>query len=213
VRVTTEDVIGAPDGKGAASTGVLVRERESARDSATPDLRNNEARAARGSSMQRDAEYQAGRRVEHLVTQPGAIRRLQVVALVRQELDAARLAEVQRLVGAAVGALPERGDTVVVQTVQAASTKADTPAREPMRAARLAESTPPVPNSHVQAAGGVGVVLLAVLWLARRKLAPVPRRLSQRQREAALQRVQAWLLQSASSSERQAGRVAAGREE
>jgi flagellar M-ring protein FliF len=151
--------------------------------------------------------------VEHLVTQPGAIRRLQVVALVRQELDAARLAEVQRLVGAAVGALPERGDTVVVQTVQAASTKADTPAREPTPAARLAESTPPLPNSLVQAAGGLVVVLLAVIWLARRKLARAPRRLSQRQREAALQRVQAWLLQSASSSEPQAGRVAAGREE
>jgi flagellar M-ring protein FliF len=192
---------------------VLVRERESARDSATPDARNSDARTARGSSMQRDAEYQAGRRVEHVVTHPGAIRRLQVVTIVRQELDAARIADVQRFVSAAVGALPERGDTVVVQTVQAASTKTpDSAARPPVLAPQGAENLTPLPVTVGQATGLLVIVFVTIVWLARGKLARGPRRLTQRQRELALQRVQAWL-QSASPGDVQSRRVTAGGQE
>ncbi|RZA22750.1 MAG: flagellar M-ring protein FliF, partial [Lysobacteraceae bacterium] len=114
VRVTTEDVLPAPDNRGGSATGVLVRERESARDGAGQDAGAAE-RPGRGSSMQRDAEYQAGRRVEQVVSQPGAIRRLQVVAVVRQALGEAQRSQLQQLVSATVGASLERGDAVVVQ--------------------------------------------------------------------------------------------------
>src|SRR5262249_35666165 len=97
VRVTTEDVLAAPDPRGGSATGVLVRERESARDSATPEGRGADGRAVHGSSTQRDAEYQAGRRVEQVVSQPGAVRRLQVVAVVRQPLAGEQREQVQKL--------------------------------------------------------------------------------------------------------------------
>jgi flagellar M-ring protein FliF len=119
VRVTTEDVLSAPGTRGGPATGVLVREREAARDSAAPESRNPEPRAVRGSSMQRDVEYQAGRRVEQVVSQPGAVRRMQVVAVVRQSLAPEQREQVQKLLAAAVGASTERGDTVVVQALQA----------------------------------------------------------------------------------------------
>lgn len=205
VKVTTEDVIAAPDPRGAGATGVLVRERESARDGGAGDARLPEQRGARGSSMQRDVEYQAGRRVEQVVSQPGAIRRLHVVAVVRQALDDAQRMQVQSLVGAAVGVSPERGDTVVVQTLalrpdEAAAVSAPDPQ------AHGPSAVPPAPPAAAASlgtpsalvAGAIAAVLLAAWWLVRRRAggaAPL-RRLSDAERRAALQKVQAWMLEA-----------------
>jgi flagellar M-ring protein FliF len=215
VRVTTEDVIAAPDPKGGPATGVLVRERESARDSATPDARTNDGRAARGSSMQRDVEYQAGRRVEQVVSQPGAIRRLHVVAVVRQDLQEDQKAQMHRLLAAAVGATPERGDTVVVQTLQL----------PPSAGAQLATPAAVLPDPAAQApAPAMGdwiPVALAVLVLAGLALALQRRHASLRppavltdsQRQAVLHRVQGWLLQSPHGVTVDAREVPTGRTE
>jgi flagellar M-ring protein FliF len=203
VRVTTEDVLPAPDGK----AGVLVRERESARDSAAPDVRANDGRAAHGNSMQRDAEYQAGRRVEQVVSQPGAIRRIQVVAVVRQPLQPAQEQQLHRLLAAAVGASTERGDTVVVQALQPA------PPNEPAAVAPASPGVPAPPSTPdalaAWIAAAVGLVLLALL-LARRGNGRRPQAvpvLSEVERRAALQRVQGWLLQSAEAVPGPADRV------
>lgn len=202
VRVTTEDVLAAPDARGGLATGVLVRERESARDSATPDARGADARSARGSSMQRDVEYQAGRRVEHVVSQPGAVRRIQVVAVVRQDLTAAQREQLHRLVGAAVGASAERGDTVVIQSLQPAPAAVPTPAlAQPSQAgASAAVATPlvtPLPEASPWislAVAGMVLTLLAA-WLRRRFVHQAPPSLTQSQRQAALDQVRTWMLQ------------------
>lgn len=190
VRVTTEDVIPAPDGKGGAAAGVLVRERESARDNA-----GGEARAIRGSSMQRDVEYQAGRRVEQVVTQPGAIRRIQAVAVVRQELDVQRQEELRRVVGAAVGASPERGDTVVIQVLQPRALPPAQTQSEPAPK-ESADRSFPLATAWL-AAAAIGALVLAGIashWRPPRPVAlPV---LTDEQRQAALQRVQAWVVES-----------------
>lgn len=197
VRVTTEDVIGAPERQGGAITGVLVRERESSRDNAPPDARNPDTRMARGSSSQRDVEYQPGRRVEQVVSQPGAIRRIQVVAVVRQKLAEEERQQLQRVMAAAVGASLERGDTVVVQHLQ--------PAAPESKPAAVVEP-PAAPPAALPARDFVwaGAFILAVaggtimLQLARRR-----RRtervaaLTQAQRQAALRAVRGWMLEAA----------------
>jgi flagellar M-ring protein FliF len=192
VRVTMEDVIPAGDGKGAAATGVLVRERESARDNATADPRGD-TRSLRGSSMQRDLEYQAGRRVEQVVSQPGAIRHLQVVAVVRDKLEAETQEHLGRVLAAAVGAVPERGDVVVVHSLQA---------RPPQVAAPvvLTENGPAVPRAasmeaHWAWTAGALLALLAVacLLVMRPARARAPAALSEGQRRATLQRLQNWM--------------------
>ena len=191
VRVTTEDVIPAADGKGAA--GVLVRERESARDSAAPEARAGDARGARGSSMQRDVEYQVGRRVEQVVSQPGAIRKIHVVAVVRQDLDATVREQVQRLLAAAVGASPERGDAVVLQVLKPPAPTLPEPVVQPAPAA-----TGPRGEQGVAWWVLAGALLLAALNLGfarrlrARAAAPV---LSDAQRRATLLQVQAWMLE------------------
>jgi flagellar M-ring protein FliF len=195
VRVTTEDVIAAPDPRGGALTGVLVRERESARDNATPDARGAEPRGVRGSSMQRDVEYQAGRRVEHLVTHPGAIRRMHVVAVVREKLEGSQRDEIVRLVGAAVGASADRGDSVVVQALQPAPSPVEP---VPQRAASPADaSAPKMPTVPLLLT--IGIVLLGAFVLALRRrstYSPAMHVLSQGERRATLARVQQWMLQA-----------------
>lgn len=196
VRITTEDVIPASDPRGTPA-GVLVRERESARDTAAPEARGADLRSARGSSMQRDAEYQAGRRLEQVVTQPGAIRRLHVVAVVRQPLGEEQREQLHRLVAAAVGAQTERGDTVVLQSLQ------PVPADLPM--AQAAEL--PVPSRAetsstfdwiAAAAFAFAVVVVLLVW--RRIHETRIARLTDAQRRAALQRVEGWLLQGTTTA-------------
>jgi flagellar M-ring protein FliF len=197
VRVTTEDVLAAPDAKGGAATGVLVRERESAKDSATPEARTGDARGARGSSMQRDVEYQAGRRVEQVVSHPGAVRRIQVVAVVRESLDAERKEQLHRLLAAAVGASPERGDTVVVQVLQPQVPPENTAVPAMASPATGAPTTPQ--DSPLVFAGAAMLLLLAaagIVFGRRSRQAAVMPSLSDRQRQAALQQVRTWMLQA-----------------
>lgn len=118
VRITTEDVIPAAS-RTADSRGVIVKERESVRDGGQPPLDAARAGSAGGASTQREVDYQVGRRVEQVVSQAGSVRRIQVVAVVRQPLDAGQEDKLRRLLAAAVGASTERGDTVVVQSMQA----------------------------------------------------------------------------------------------
>ena len=221
VRVTTEDVIAAPDARGGPATGVLVREKESARDSPTPELRAPDARAGSGSSMQRDVEYQAGRRVEHVVGQPGAVRRIQVVAVVRQPLGAQEREQVQKLLAAAVGASAERGDTVVLQALQPAPA-AETPLAAPATPAPLparpatqhADSLEIPPWAMPLALAWLAICLLALAWergrKRRRAAADLPR-LTEAQREAALQQVRGWMLQSSAAGTTAASTTARGR--
>jgi len=213
VRVTTEDVIAAPDGRGGVATGVLVRERESARDSAAPDARPGEARGARGSSMQRDVEYQAGRRVEQVVGQPGAIRRMQVVAVVRLKLDGEQKEQLQRVVAAAVGASTERGDTVVVQVLQPAAAAEPAPLVTPAPAAG-GSGGPAMEMMAAWVAAGAALLLAAAAVVLRRRQAPAAAVavLTDVQRQATLQRVQTWLLQSERSVQAPASRGAGGGE-
>lgn len=129
VRVTTEDVIGAPGRGGNVSSGVVVREREVVRDVGAPLAQQQDT--GRASNSQREIEYQVGRRVEQVTTQPGAIRRLHVAVLIRQPLDTQQLEQARALVTAAVGGSGDRGDTIVVQTMRAFETGQDAVAQAP----------------------------------------------------------------------------------
>lgn len=131
VQTTQEEILGALDKEGRAATGVLVRERETVRDAANgairetisnggvQDIKSNGANnvANNGVNTQRENDYQVGRKIEQVVSAPGSIRRIHIVAVVKQALDADRTEQIRALALAAAGASRERGDTVVVQTL------------------------------------------------------------------------------------------------
>jgi flagellar M-ring protein FliF len=94
----------------------VIRERETLRDAAAPLVRD--AAAGSAGTSQRETEYAVGRRVEQVISQPGSIKRMQVVAVVGKPRDATQLNLLRTLIGAAVGIVHERGDTVVVQSLE-----------------------------------------------------------------------------------------------
>jgi len=212
VRTTTEDVLPAASRSGLQPTGVLVREREVLRDAGAPsERRTGDAAGARSASSQREVDYAAGRRVEQVISHAGAIRRVQVAAVVRTTLDAAQEDRLRKLIAAAVGASAERGDTVVVQSLAAGAVQpADT-------AARGASAPPPAEAPPADAAPGLsgeditvatlapallGLLLAGAAVAALRRgarhraaatAAPRMSPLTEAERTAALQRVRAWM--------------------
>ena len=219
VRITTEDVIPAPS-RAADSRGVIVKERESVRDSGQPPLEAARSGSGGGASTQREVDYQVGRRVEQVVSQAGAVRRIQLVAVVRQQLDSSQEEKLRRLLAAAVGANPDRGDQVVVQSLQGLL---------PATAMRSTEDAQPALELPPELAGNaayshrtnsgsgmtspwleLGLLAVIVVLLGVGAIYAVSRRqsmfhgkdeahLSQAEREAALRKVQAWMQADESS--------------
>ncbi len=202
VRTTTEDVLGAP----GQTVGVVTRERDVTPEGAAPLDRAAEGPARRlpmGAS-QHDVDYAVGRRVEQVATPPGSVRRLQVVAVVSRPLTPERLETVRALLGAAVGAVRERGDTVVVYALDAVGAAVAgtgqsaqaAPARLPEVSATAAPGASfPVPSAPTTAAVLLLLVLLfAVLlrWQSRRGRAPTAARLTPVERQLHLAEVQHW---------------------
>jgi flagellar M-ring protein FliF len=117
VRVTTEDVTTPPARKGEVPSGIVVRERETIKDDSALLAGRKDVAAVSPGSSHRETEYQVGRRVEQVVSQPGSIERLQVVAVVQAPLRPGQLEQLRALVGAAVGLSTQRGDVIVVQSL------------------------------------------------------------------------------------------------
>lgn len=218
VRRTTEDVLAAPGQNGELATGVVVRERESTKEEMLPATNTRDS-AQGPSNSQRETEYQVGRRVEQVVAQPGSVRNIQVLAVVKVPLDAQQMERTKVLLAAAVGASTARGDVVVVQPLTGVNALApqllSSAVEVPVQSASAPMASEPMSTeatwqhheewadaSHrrdqVTAIIGtlVAVLLLGVLaWAVatHRAQARQSRSLSEAERLAALHRVREWL--------------------
>ena len=209
VRTTTEDVLGAPTRAGQASSGVMVREREVLREQAAPLDVRREAGVRTGGS-QREIEYQVGRRIEQVVSLPGAIRRLQLVAVIRRPADAVQIEQLRALLGAAVGAVPDRGDVIVVQSLSGFGPAANVDASAngfvanghggdgPMGKVTSITPTEPVIPAGWTVPGVLAVLMMlaalaALVLVARSRAAVRAGNLTPEQRVQLVRQVQAWL--------------------
>lgn len=197
VRLTEERVLGAPDDKGSAA-GTVVREREVTQEAAPLDAAGSAGRGANGNS-EHEVEYQVGRRVEQIVSQPGSIQQIQVVALVRKPLDAEQVARLKRVVAAAAGTSAARGDTVEVQAIDqpAAAVAERAPATPPDTAVAPAAPATASATDGTKVALVLAGLLAAVAGSAgiaylRRPRTRMPA-LTLDERTAALEQVRLWL--------------------
>lgn len=219
VRVTTEDVTAPPARKGERPTGVIVRERESSKDDGAVQARKDAPPTTIG-SQQRETDYQVGRRVEQVVSQPGSIERVQVLAVIRMPLRPPQIDQVRALVSAAVGASALRGDVVVVQPLEvlgaAAPATAPLPAATPDLAVAPATAPPQpvgatVPERSMWVVSALAallavVALVGLAWqrrAVRRNPGAVP--LTPQQREQALAAMRQWLGEPMAEAAPQAG--------
>jgi flagellar M-ring protein FliF len=193
VRRTEESVLGAPGTAGHA-TGTVVRERQVTQDG-TPPL-DAAAGAGRNGNNEHEVEYQVGRRVEQIVSQPGSIQQIQVVALVRKPLGAEEVERLKRVVAAAAGTSVTRGDTVEVQPFEQPAAAPAGHGAEPAPAGAPAPIPPAAANGTrvIGLLGGILAVVVAgagIVSLRRSK--PRVAVLSHEERAAALQQIRLWL--------------------
>ena len=214
VKVTTEDVTTPPGVNGEGPVGVVLRERETMRESGrsgTLAVADTNAPA----STQREVDYQLGRRVEQVVTSPGAVAKLQALVILRTPLNPGQIEQVRQLLSSAVGASRERGDAVVVQSLDglaagmansaAATVGTPAPIDNAAWAAPAASAGANAPAPLARAWGEVQIfaallalALVAVLLWARgrrRSQTPAPA-MDTAQRDASLAQLKAWLAQS-----------------
>ena len=117
-RTTTEDVLPAKGQPNGTPTGVLVRERQSNHGPSVapaPNATSAVVNSSENSSVESD--YQVGRRVQQTVTAPGSVRRMTIAVVVKKSLDAAQLEQVKEVVALSVGLNLQRGDAIVIQSM------------------------------------------------------------------------------------------------
>jgi flagellar M-ring protein FliF len=204
MKVTTESVLPS-NVPGAAAAGVIVQEHESG-----PGAGGAGDATSGGASRNREVKYQVGRRVEQVVTRPGAISKLNVAVIVRGHLDNQQLERVRDLVADAVGLNKVRGDVMAVYSMdQVAGPAPDkVPPSVAWPTAPAGEPAPPDTKGVGTTAVALTpmpwpVLVLAVIavlalgwsaWLKRRRQVRVaPRLLSQDERQQMLGKVRDWI--------------------
>ena len=210
VKTTTEHVLGAND---TAATGIIVHEHQTSHDAGAAPAADTipvTPPHAAGNNV-REVDYQVGRRVEQVVSSPGAIEKINVAVVVRQSLEVDQIDRIRDIVSAAAGIDKARGDGVAVYTMaqfgatQAATRStivagaAETPAQP--EASPASAAVPDKPQRAVPATAPTralpyivmaAVAALLIIFLLLR----APRNadsLGPEEREAVLARMRLWL--------------------
>lgn len=206
-KVTTEEVLPARHGQAEArQSGVLVRERHSSNEAAGAA---SAAAARPPGATSAESEYQVGRRVEQLAVASGGVRRMTVAVLVKQSMSLAQADALKEVVALAIGVNQERGDAVVVSSIdQIVNANVLGATAGPSTAIASAPAAAPVERA---AQGGRGFDTgSAVVWILcallgvtgafallrasrKRPVAPEKKRLSDAERAQMIHDVKAWI--------------------
>lgn len=198
-KVTLEQVL---PGQGA-SAGLVVRERR-----VNSEGEGGQAGAAKASgNSTTEADYQVGRRVEQLNVASGGVRRMTVAVLVRQSLSEDQVEKLKEVVALAVGLNRERGDALVLYSMQQFGNLPDSlPTQAPPAAAAFAAAasaggpaarpapTAPASVPWVLGALAAGVLLTGAAVLAgRRRGGHAPARLDDAARARLVMDIRGWI--------------------
>jgi flagellar M-ring protein FliF len=197
---------------------VVLREKETSRDTG-PAQTMPDGEVAVPATMHRETEYQLGRKVAQTVSTPGAITRLNAVAVLSAPLNDEQIEQVKKLVAGAVGASADRGDAVVVQSITRLVPANAAPAADaaPVAARRSGHghsgdaaagsdrtSQPLAVTAFLAAMALIGGVVVTVRrWrVSAAQQVEAARVQPQISREQQLLRIQAWLGEPANTSAR-----------
>ncbi len=118
-KVTTEEVLPAKlSGQDGSPTGVVVRERQSTREGSTPVMKSAANHGGQRNEMTSlESDYQVGRRVEQIVVATGAVKRLTIAVVVKRPMNESQIEKLKEVVSLAAGFNSQRGDAVVVYSM------------------------------------------------------------------------------------------------
>jgi flagellar M-ring protein FliF len=149
VRRTVQDLL--PGG----SQGTVRRRRQTTGGLASDPTSTFEAATAAAVRGTTDTEYDFGRSVEQVVAAPGGVTRLSVGVIVPGNVDAGTQSRIEEIVRVAAGISDERGDVVVVQSLDGIA--ADD------RPAIAAPGTAPAPVDAAEQAAPAAVAAVAAV--------------------------------------------------
>jgi flagellar M-ring protein FliF len=214
LKITEEKVLVAPGGSG---DGAVVRSKQTTLADTRPRGQTvQSAESASGGSHDTtisEVEFQHGKRIEQLVSAPGAIRRLSVGLVLPASLSEAQVRRLTEVVSMAVGLNTTRGDAISaysLESVAAGRTEDDAAASPPVAkpvaasvrsgdvpAAKPAANAPSAgfDQTSLMIAAAAAVLLMALLAIALRRpgSASTPARLSEQERSRMLRDIHAWL--------------------
>ncbi len=220
MKMTQEQVLVAPIEKSDGGfSGAVLKSRQSSQKElrARPPAGAASAMPAEAVSVQGnessnvEVEYQHGKRIEQLVSAPGAIRRISVAVVLPEILPAAQMQKLSEVVGMAVGLVPGRGDGIALyskgQLTAGASagtaSNQDDPvpgpgspaAQQPALkiAARTGALRNPGDTRLLLTALGLLLAALTAAALALRRARRAPPRLSPQARQDMLRDLNDWL--------------------
>ncbi|MBC7380678.1 MAG: flagellar M-ring protein FliF [Burkholderiaceae bacterium] len=221
LKITREDVLPGLTARGDPD-GAILRKKLSSKITGgmkLSSLRADGAADASGGDRQttEDVEYQHGKKIEQLVSDPGSIRRLSVGVLLPVNTPPEKIDMLTKVISMAVGLNAARGDAIVVYALKpdgSRTTVQAVPADSLLPASTAASAAM---GSDLSRAGGrpgagadrgviyiyvltallVAVVLAAVVALSARRSRVAVRRLDERERERLLKELQTWLTQEA----------------
>lgn len=208
-KVTTEDVLPGNTSSNGTNSGIIVRERTSKRGVGRDEEAGHTGTTS-GGQANREVDYQVGRRVEQVITHPGAVSQINVAVVLRHPLSPQETAHLKELIAAAAGINKSRGDAVAIYGMDQvpaatdASTVASAAIATGQNAAKTMREVAPqaAASSTRQLIPAALAIAAAAIMLAyalgRRRTASSGkfRRLTLNERERVLLQVREWLAQT-----------------
>jgi flagellar M-ring protein FliF len=202
IRRTQESLSPYQTSDGVA--GAIVRKRQSVHqpNRSTAKAVDGEAGYAAGGSLTSttEVEYQIGKTIEQVVSQPGGLRRVSVGVVVPPQMTGDQLARVREVVGMVVGFNSERGDAITIQPIDLLMNKPD---ESQANAAASSQDSDGISWKNIGAwfypyRPGFFVVLgllalLIVTWLVSQRRQSPPGSMTAAEREQLLTEVRQWL--------------------
>jgi len=203
VKVTKEDIVPLPNTKGQ-SVGAIYKQRITSQVEATDKLTNfaeDQSQMQPSTNASKEVEFANNRRIEHILSAPGAINKISVAVVLPESTDSVTLLKVKEVVAASAGINSMRGDQVIVHAISASQPEVNSvePAME-LPAIEL----PAVPLNNVQQGMPVNkskiyywllpilLILLLVGLLIKWRRPPPAGKLSQADKDKLLQEINHW---------------------
>lgn len=213
LKITQEQVLVAA---GNGGEGAVVRSKQTSQSDGKPRsggvAASDAATAGRSESSINEVEFQHGKRIEQIVTAPGAVRRLSVGVVLPDTLPPAQAQKLTDVVSMAVGLNLARGDGIAVYSLDALAdmrqhaqagdmppgrtmtAKADAlPARPHAAGAGVLLSSGDEPRSSLALPASLLILAVALLALLVRRRMPGIVPLSDSERSRMLRELQQWL--------------------
>jgi flagellar M-ring protein FliF len=203
VKVTKEDIVPLPNTKGQ-SVGAIYKQRITSQVESVDKLTNfaeDQSQTQPPTNASKEVEFANNRRIEHILSAPGAINKISVAVVLPESTDSLTLLKVKDVIAASAGINPARGDQVIVHAISAYQAEV-TPAVEPpaelpaLLPSTVSPATPKLLSTNRYAAYywllPLLLVLLLMAALMKWRRTSAPTKLSQNERDKLLQEINHW---------------------